>query len=108
MARPRKVVDVEMVENLAAIGCSTREIASIVDASERVLQRRFAAPLEKGRSRLFKALRRKQVELALAGNVTMLIWLGKQMLGQKDKHESTVREEIVTIEEIAAKVVDRA
>ena len=25
--------------------------------------------------------------MALAGNVTMLIWLGKQILGQKDKHE---------------------
>ena len=29
----------------------------------------------------------KQRELALAGNVTLLIWLGKQMLGQSDKSQ---------------------
>jgi hypothetical protein len=31
------------------------------------------------------SLRRKQMELAMKGNVTMLIWLGKQYLGQADK-----------------------
>jgi hypothetical protein len=34
----------------------------------------------------------------------MLIWLGKQMLGQKEKSEAVVREEVVTIEEISPKV----
>ena len=34
-------------------------------------------------------MRAKQVELAKAGNVTMLIWLGKQMLDQSDKQEVT-------------------
>jgi len=33
------------------------------------------------------SLRRKQIEVALKGNVSMLIWLGKQMLGQMDKQE---------------------
>ncbi len=33
------------------------------------------------------ALRRKQIDLAMAGNVTMLIWLGKQLLGQKNDPE---------------------
>ena len=33
------------------------------------------------------SLRRKQMQIAMAGNVTMLIWCGKQFLGQKDKHE---------------------
>ena len=35
------------------------------------------------------SLRRKQFETALAGNVTMMVWLGKQYLGQKDKTEIT-------------------
>ncbi len=42
--------------------------------------------------------------MALNGNVTMLIWLGKQYLGQREKTDAVVREEIVTIEEIAPKV----
>ena len=35
------------------------------------------------------SLRRKQFELAMNGNVTMNIWLGKQKLGQSDKVETT-------------------
>lgn len=34
-----------------------------------------------------KSLRRKQMKVALDGNVTMLIWLGKQYLGQMDQPE---------------------
>ena len=33
-------------------------------------------------------LRKKQYDVAMAGNVSMLIWLGKNELGQKDKLES--------------------
>ena len=32
-----------------------------------------------------KALEEKQYEVAMEGNVQMLIWLGKQHLGQTDK-----------------------
>ncbi len=32
-------------------------------------------------------LRAKQIDMALAGHPTMLIWLGKQILGQTDKHQ---------------------
>ena len=33
-------------------------------------------------------LREKQWEVAMEGNVQMLIWLGKQYLGQKDTPET--------------------
>lgn len=33
------------------------------------------------------SLKRKQWEMAMNGNITMLIWLGKQNLGQTDKVE---------------------
>ncbi len=33
------------------------------------------------------SLMKKQYEVAMTGNVTMLIWLGKQYLGQSDKVE---------------------
>ena len=32
-------------------------------------------------------LRKKQYDVAMAGNVSMLIWLGKNELGQSDKQE---------------------
>jgi hypothetical protein len=51
----------------------------------------LAADSTEGRARLCQSLKRKQVELADAGNVTMLIWPGKQYLGQRDcwLHEVT-------------------
>ena len=39
-------------------------------------------------------LRRKQIEVAMSGNHTMLIWLGKNMLGQSD---TPMQDEEVTI-----------
>lgn len=32
-------------------------------------------------------LQAKQMQVALSGNVVMLVWLGKQYLGQRDKHD---------------------
>lgn len=37
-------------------------------------------------------LRQKQFEMAMNGDVRMLIWLGKQYLGQKDSPEVIVNE----------------
>jgi hypothetical protein len=39
--------------------------------------------MARGEARACIALRRKQMELALKGDRTMLIWLGKQRLGQQ-------------------------
>jgi len=97
---PRAKIDIDpkQVEDMASIGCTVDEIATILGCSGRTLQRRFVTPIERGRSRLNRSLRRKQAELALNGNVTMLIWLGKQYLGQKEKSESVVREETVVLD----------
>jgi hypothetical protein len=37
----------------------------------------------------FTSLRHKQWQLAAQGNPTMLVWFGKQWLGQSDRHELT-------------------
>jgi hypothetical protein len=55
----------------------------------RHLNRRFAAEIAKGRAEGRTSLRRKQWELAMGGNATMLIFLGKNMLGQTDRTDLT-------------------
>jgi len=96
MARPRKVIDPKLVQDLASIGCKTTDISRIVGVSVDTLDRRFAEEIEKGRSNLRTSLRRWQLEAAKKGNVAMLIWLGKQHLQQTDKieqvQEITVRD----------------
>lgn len=96
MARPYKEINCEQVRKLAAIGCTDVEIGNIVGCSHDTLTKRFRAELDDGRANGKASLRRKQWEVALSGNVTMLIWLGKQVLGQADK-QSTNTENVSTV-----------
>lgn len=65
-----------------ARGCLVKKLNPYV--SKDTLDRNYAAPIEKGRELAKCSLRRMQFKSAEAGNVTMQIWLGKQLLGQKD------------------------
>lgn len=87
MARPKKIIDPSQVQALAGIGCTTEEMADALGCSRDTLERRFAAHIEKGRRVARRSLRRKQWEQAQAGNTGMLIWLGKMMLGQRERQE---------------------
>lgn len=87
MARPRKVIDVNLLEGLAQIGCTDTEISVLVGCSVDTLKRRFADILTKGRESLRMRLRKAQLHAAEGGNVAMLIWLGKQYLSQVDRQE---------------------
>ena len=80
----KKVVFDEDVYKLAAMGCSDSEIANWFDIKLDTLRYNFANIIAKGRDDLKQSLRRSQIKLALSGNATMLIWLGKNILGQSD------------------------
>ena len=82
--RGKRVVVPKDVYELAAIGCTDREIARWFDCDENTLRYNFSDVLEKGREYLKNSLRRAQIKLALSGNAVMLIWLGKQLLNQQD------------------------
>ena len=84
--RPKKIIDYETVEKLAAIMATQEEIGAFLDISVRTLQRdeEFCRVYKKGLDKGKMSLRRKQFELA-DRNATMGIWLGKQYLDQKDK-----------------------
>ena len=88
MARPKKVIDPTEVEKLAAMHCSNTEIAAFFDVSVDTIERRFAGIISKGKERGKSKLRRLQWESATKGNVTMQIWLGKQLLAQRDHIET--------------------
>lgn len=87
MARPEIEIDGKLVEKLAGIGAKNTEIADFVGCSVDTLDRRFAEEIRKGRANLKMSLRRWQLKYAEQGNSALLIWLGKQMLGQKDTIE---------------------
>lgn len=85
MARPKSEVDPILVEELAADGAKVVEIADYFGVSRDVIHDRFATELTKGKAKLKASLRRAQISAARMGNSTMLVWLGKQYLGQSDR-----------------------
>ena len=89
MARPRLTIDEKVVEGMASVGATDVEISDFVGCSESTIRSRFRGILTKARSGMRTRLRQAQFKLAIGGNATMLIWLGKQMLNQKDRTDLT-------------------
>jgi hypothetical protein len=85
----RRVVSPQEVYKLATIGCSDSEIARWFDIDDQTLRYNFKEIIEKGREELKQSLRMAQIKLALTGNAVMLIWLGKNILGQQDAPSNT-------------------
>lgn len=99
-------VDMAEVGKLAAIMCTQEEIAAVLGCSVRTLRRQpdFEAVMQTGRDEGKASLRRRQWAKAQEGHPTMLIWMGKQILGQTDK---TLRQsENHTIIELVRSVKD--
>jgi hypothetical protein len=84
VGRDKKVIPPNDVFKLAAIGCKNHEICDWFGVDENTLTYNFSVELTKGRESLKQSLRRAQLRVALSGNPTMLIWLGRNMLGQSD------------------------
>ncbi len=88
----RKPVDIDLtnLEKLCALHCTDDELGAYYGVSARTIRKRrkddpeFAAAESVGRAKGKISVRRRQMQLAEAGNPTMLIWLGKQWLGQRE------------------------
>lgn len=104
MARPKLNINAKEVEKLAAIGCTAKEIADFYGCAGTSISRGFAVEMIKGKSNCKMQLRKAQMKTALSGNVSMQIWLGKQMLGQKDQTVEKIDADIkVKVEYITSK-----
>lgn len=95
MARPQIRINWDEFDKLCHIHCTLVEISEWFGCSEDTIERAvkrekgmgFADYYKKKSGRGKISLRRKMFETAQAGNVTMLIWLSKNMLGYRDKIE---------------------
>ena len=94
MARPKKYkIDTEEVFKLASYGWSNVEIADFYGCDESLIRKSYSEYTTKGRASGKTRLRQLQWDSAEAGNVTMQIFLGKNILGQKDRHETAELDE---------------
>ena len=100
MPRRKVVVDVKVVEAMAFVGATNQEIGDILGMSERSVRRQFAEILTKSHSQRRVKLREMQWKAAQNGNTAMLIWLGKQHLGQSEKVEEHATQTIILKEKM--------
>lgn len=94
--RPENPIDWDLVDSLLGIQCTQAEICQVIGISNDTLARRcksdknltYAEYSDQKGANGRTSLRRKQYEVAMSGDRVMLIWLGKQWLGQSEKIEN--------------------
>jgi CRISPR/Cas system CMR subunit Cmr6 (Cas7 group RAMP superfamily) len=95
MGRPKLQLDDKTFDTAIQLPLIKADIAKLMMCSEDTLDRyvkqrfgeTFAVLQDKNRQHFRKNIIAKQYELAMKGNTTLLIWLGKQYCDQKDKTE---------------------
>jgi hypothetical protein len=98
-SKPMTDKEFDQLVNMIRIQCTRDEICDVLNMSDTTLNRRikergidgvtnFEALYKKHQGEGKASLRRAQWKAAQEGNPTMLVWLGKQMLGQTDKRET--------------------
>ena len=110
-----KEIDYTKLDAMCAIQCTGEECAAILGIDYDTLNNGLKRDGKGGFSEYFKlkgasgkmSLRRKQFEQASSGNSTMLIWLGKQWLGQAEKNENITKDisNEVSDEDLNAKIL---
>jgi DNA-binding Lrp family transcriptional regulator len=90
--RKKIPIDKAELEKWARAGAQQEEIAarlgiSVPTLGRRLQEKQYRDCMVRCRAELNISLRTKQIQMALAGDRTMLIWCGKQYLGQQDKQE---------------------
>ena len=85
VGRNKVVVPPAEVEDLAALGCTDRDIANYFGVDENTLRYNFSDHLLKGRENLKISLRRAMLKNACVNlNAAVQIFLAKNMLGMSD------------------------
>lgn len=108
MARPKKNIASGQVYKLGKLGLSLGEMADFFGCDPTTLSKRFSAELDKSRAEMKMRLRRLQWRAAESGNTAMLIWLGKNYLGQSDEPRKIEGENVEVILNIGPRVFAEA
>lgn len=94
VGRPDAIINWKQLDSLLQAGCSGAQIAGLMGIHPETLYdnvvrhkgvAHFSDYSQQMRARGDDLIRAKQFELAMKGNGTMLVWLGKNRLQQTDK-----------------------
>ena len=118
--RPPADITPEAVEKLSALQCTDEELAAYFNVTTRTIEKyrlkpEFKEAMERGKAQGRLSLRRAQFRAAVDNNnPAMLIWMGKQILDQRDKQlvdnniTGTMTQTTVTLTADEAKALKQA
>jgi hypothetical protein len=95
IGRAKTVIPEEQVLELSKLHCTSKEMAEFFDVPLSTFTDNFRDIITKGRLETKQRLRAAQLKLALNGDRTMLIWLGKNILGQMDQPINTTEDKVL-------------
>ena len=112
MSRPEKPIDWDRVERLLMADCTGVEIAphfnmhphTFYDRVQEKYNMRFTDYCAEKKSHGDSLIKEAQFEEAVARNNTMMVWLGKQRLGQKENHDQAAPNNDQMLGDILAEV----
>ena len=114
VGRPKTNLDLADLEKICRLNCTMPEIAAFFYNPLRTLEDKYTndeavrRSIDKGRNQGKLSLRRKQLQiLDETNNPTMAIWLGKQLLGQRDKHDIVTEDKSTTRLTDALNIVEK-
>lgn len=110
--RPKKEFtekDIEQIKVLARCHCPDTEIAAWFGVNEATIKRHFAPLLKEQRDVGKGNIRAKQFRMAMEGDRTMLIWIGKQILGQREQTNISLEKlpEELIIQEVERRIREK-
>jgi hypothetical protein len=89
MGRSRIKIDPKRVEDLATVGVPVKDMAIILGCCESTIKNNYKKERNAGLAKMRLSVRRKLLQVALEGNVPVLIFLGKSLCGLRDKDPFT-------------------
>jgi AraC-like DNA-binding protein len=100
MGRPEKVIDWKLLDSILQFGARLIDCSEVLEMSDDSIQNKikeqfgctFSEYRERKMSKMRMRLLQKQFDVAMSGNTALLIWLGKQHLGQTDKVTQEIQE----------------
>ena len=86
-------IDLDDIRELASEGNTVEDIATLLGVSGKTINDNdeYKRAYEIGLCDMRASLRHSQFQSAKSGNTTMLVWLGKVILGQREESVSTLK-----------------
>ncbi len=99
LGAPEKEFNWKLLDSVLQFGARLIDCSDMLELSDDTIQRRikkehdctFSEYRNRKMSKMRMKLLQKQYDVAMKGNVSMLIWLGKNHLGQSDKIDENIK-----------------